>query len=117
MATDDAHLAWTFSLVPGFFTDLDEVARRAPDGIVTTQPSFGLRPPPDGVTADPQLLPWPRFLAHVKALNRDAPAHVAYKVLLLTRHGFGLHNKKIAEVGTAEWDVRLAHVLSSPLPG
>ncbi|KAK5997481.1 putative phosphoglycerate mutase [Cladobotryum mycophilum] len=100
---------WTFHAEPGFFVDLAEVFRQSRTK-VTTQPSLALlsRPyPTDDHDQDAaHQKDWVRFAAHVKALNRDAPDNVCYKVLYLTRHGLGFHNKKHAEVGPIAWETK-----------
>lgn len=98
---------WTFQAEPGYFQDLAAVENQAPGTKITTQPQLALLPrkyPTDSADAEDQRN-WVRFAAHVVSLNEDAPDNVAYKVLYLTRHGLGYHNKKHIEVGTAEWDV------------
>jgi hypothetical protein len=98
---------WTFQAVPGYFESHAEIAAQCPNGKFTTQPSLALLPreyPTDTEDSHDDGA-WIRFASHVRALNRDAPANVSYKVLYLTRHGFGYHNQKQAEVGTEAWDV------------
>ncbi|KAH7140619.1 histidine phosphatase superfamily [Dactylonectria macrodidyma] len=102
---------WTFSTEPGVFVDLLELEPLYPGHKVTTQPHLGLirgrKYPSDDPSASDQR-DWARFTAYVSWLNEKAPENVAYKVLYLTRHGFGYHNKKHAEVGTAEWDSKVS---------
>lgn len=103
---------WKFTLEPGYFQDLAALAEASPNIKLTTQPSLALisrdYPSLNGeneASGDDQK-PWVRFAAHVRALNRATPDNIRYKVMYLTRHGFGYHNKKHAEVGTEDWDVR-----------
>lgn len=99
---------WTFTTVPGVFTELVDLEPRYPGGKVTTQPHLGLIPGqkyPSDVAGSADRRDWVRFAAYVSSLNERAPENVVYKLLYLTRHGFGYHNKKHAEVGTVEWDV------------
>lgn len=106
---------WKFTAVPGVFTNLAEVQRQNVDVRITTQPHLGLLPrayPTD--TPDGDAKDWARFANYVRSLNRDAAPGEAYKVMYLTRHGFGYHNKKHTEVGTVEWDVRLTPVPPRP---
>lgn len=111
--SDKVKPRWKFHAVPGFFASPAEIAQRCPNGRFITQPSLGLLPreyPTDARGPSLDVRDWERFAHHVRCLNRDAPPRVAYKVLYLTRHGFGYHNQKHAEVGTKAWDVCL------PLP-
>lgn len=102
---------WKFSLEPGYFQDLTALAAASPTKI-TTQPVLALidreYPGPEDTSAAPSAdkRPWVRFAAHVHELNRTAPPNVHYKILYLTRHGFGYHNQKHAELGDEAWDVR-----------
>lgn len=101
---------WNFQDQPEFFTDLAALESHYPNNKVTTQPGLGLLPGQKYSTdkADKDALDekdWTRFAAYVRWLNRTSPEKVAYKVLYLTRHGYGYHNQKHAEVGTLEWDV------------
>jgi|SRR5687768_17938045 hypothetical protein len=101
--------SWNFTLEPGYFIPFEELQAASPIGRVTTQPQFGLIPrlyPGDGGDDDDKR-DWSRFERHVRSLNAASTDNVFYKVLYLTRHGFGFHNKKEKEVGTPEWDVRL----------
>ncbi|KAI5457818.1 histidine phosphatase superfamily [Mariannaea sp. PMI_226] len=102
---------WTFTTVPDAFVELAHLEPNYPEHKVTTQPHLGLiqgqKYPSDDLTTAGQR-DWVRFAAYVKWLNENAPGNVTYKVLYLTRHGFGYHNKKHAEVGTEEWDTRVS---------
>lgn len=101
---------WKFTVEPGFFTDLAALQDEQPEAKFTTQPQLGLISrdyPTDSPDASDNR-GWRRFATYVSTLNREAPENVTYKVLYLTRHGFGYHNKKHAEVGTVEWDVRIS---------
>jgi hypothetical protein len=106
---------WTFTAEKGYFDDLVAAAAKCPNKRLTTQPNLSLTqrsyPSDSGNAQDKRQ--WVRFTEHIKALNRDSPANVSYKLLYLTRHGEGYHNKKAAEVGEEEWDVRIS--LSFPL--
>ncbi|KAH6893498.1 histidine phosphatase superfamily [Thelonectria olida] len=102
---------WTFTTVPDVFTELVDLEPQYVDFKVTTQPHLGLVPGhkyPSDDPLSPDQRDWVRFAAYVKWLNKESPDHVVYKVLYLTRHGFGYHNKKHAEVGTEEWDARVS---------
>ncbi|KAK2594522.1 hypothetical protein QQS21_007741 [Conoideocrella luteorostrata] len=97
---------WVFRAVPGFFESHTEIAERCPGGRFITQTSLALlsRDYPSDSESSEHKTDWQRFAGHVRALNRDASPSVSYKILYLTRHGFGYHNQKHAEVGTEAWD-------------
>lgn len=114
---------WTFSAVPGIFREF--TPEDMPDGKLPTQPRLALLhqdyPPSSSSivapsTSEGYTQDWPRFAQHVRSLNKQAPDGVRYKVLYLTRHGVGYHNKKSTEVGVEAWDVSrfLSHSLSIP---
>lgn len=98
---------WTFTAEPGYFDDLVALAATYPGKRLTTQPNLSLteRSYPSDTEDGKDKRQWARFAEHIKALNRDSPTNVSYKLLYLTRHGEGYHNKKAAEVGEEEWDV------------
>ncbi len=104
-----------FSAVPGFFINFTELADQDPSFRVTTLPGLGLidrrhetveDDTPDDSRKD--VKPWEAFKGHVYYLNRQNPASTVYKVLYITRHGFGYHNYFESNVGTEAWDVSLA---------
>ena len=47
---------------------------------------------------------WQRFAAQVALLQKEAPAHVQYKLLYMGRHGDGYHNDAEAYYGTPAWN-------------
>jgi hypothetical protein len=126
---------WNFTVVPGFLADYTDPANQNPNGKAITQPGLGLLPrsyptdtdtPADaGGHGEPQQKSlsvngkdnehavassnpersWPRFMGYLTHLNHEAPEGTKYKVVFLTRHGVGWHNKKEGEVGTEAWDV------------
>ena len=100
---------WSFQVVPGYFDSHADIANRCPDGKFVTQPRLALlsREYPTDTSGTLNEKDWVRFANHVTSLNQTAPANVSYKVLYLTRHGFGYHNQKHAEVGTETWDVSI----------
>ncbi|KAG5930119.1 hypothetical protein E4U42_002855 [Claviceps africana] len=107
--SDKVTRRWEFRAIPGFFASHAEIAQRCADGKFVTQPNLALLPrqyPTDTDAATPSLdiRDWERFAHYVRCLNRDAAPHTVYKVLYLTRHGFGYHNQKHAEVGTKAWN-------------
>lgn len=98
-----------FDHQPGYFVDHVELAKSSPDGKITTQPSFGIIDQTfsdDTSSTDKSALPWERLLTELTRLNEQSPAEVSYKLLFLTRHGFGVHNEAEARFGTKAWDVR-----------
>ncbi|RSL97033.1 hypothetical protein CEP52_011151 [Fusarium oligoseptatum] len=102
---------WTFQAVPGIFVEIADIAHQYPQGKVTTQPSLGLIPgqkyPSDDPDASDQR-DWARLAAYVRWLNETCPENVCYKLLYLTRHGTGVHNKVHAEVGSEAWNSRVS---------
>ncbi|KAH6975968.1 histidine phosphatase superfamily [Ilyonectria sp. MPI-CAGE-AT-0026] len=102
---------WVFSTESGVFSDLSDLRHQYAGHKVTTQPHLGLVPGkkyPSDDASSPDQRDWVRFAAYVKWLNETTPDNVVYKVLYLTRHGYGYHNKKHAEVGTVEWDSKVS---------
>jgi hypothetical protein len=99
---------WTFKAQPGVFVELADIAHEYPGEKVTTQPNLGLIPgqtyPSDDPDA-PDQRDWARLAAYVKWLNENSSHNVCYKVLYLTRHGLGVHNKMHAQVGSEAWNV------------
>lgn len=99
---------WIFKAQPNVFVDIADLEDQYPEGKVTTQPNLGLIPGqayPSDDPASPDQRDWVRLAAYVKWLNENSPENVAYKVLYLTRHGLGYHNKLHKDVGTVEWEV------------
>lgn len=111
---------WKFTAVPGVFRDF--APEDLPNGKLPTQPRLALlhqEYPPTAESSEAAAAKtdhdgvdhtqdWPRFAEYVRALNRDAPDGVRYKVLYLTRHGVGYHNQKSVEVGVEAWDTHWA---------
>ncbi|RSL72327.1 hypothetical protein CEP54_000858 [Fusarium duplospermum] len=102
---------WTFKAEPGIFVEIADIAHQYPQGKVTTQPSLGLIPgqkyPSDDPNASDQR-DWARLAAYVRWLNETCPENVSYKLLYLTRHGTGVHNKVHAEVGSEAWNSKVS---------
>lgn len=99
---------WRFQAEPDVFVELADLEDQYPLQKVTTQPSLGLIPGKEYPTDNPESSDqrdWVRFEAYVRSLNRNSPDNVSYKVLYLTRHGFGFHNKCHQDVGTEAWNV------------
>ncbi|KAJ3473178.1 hypothetical protein NLG97_g10470 [Lecanicillium saksenae] len=102
---------WTFSVPEGYFDDGVALAAQLPGGKLTTRPLFALTPrdyPSDADTTDKR--PWARFTEHVKALNRESPENVSYKIMFFTRHGQGYHNLKNEQVGNEAWDSHFSYL-------
>jgi hypothetical protein len=99
---------WTFKAQPGIFVELADIAHEYPGEKVTTQPNLGLIPDQKYPSDDPDAADqrdWVRLAAYVRWLNENSSDNVAYKVLYLTRHGLGVHNKMHAQVGSEAWNV------------
>ena len=110
-----------FHAEAGFFVDFVGLTRQDSAFRATTLPGLGLIDrnyddvagqaesiTTNGGDGDPSK-PWVRFRDHVHALNARDPARTTYKILYITRHGFGYHNYYEAKVGTEAWDVRASH--------
>lgn len=101
---------WVFKAEPNVFIDIADLEDQYPDGKVTTQANLGLIPDQRYPSDDPSSSSrdqrdWVRLAAYLEWLNENSPENVRYKVLYLTRHGLGYHNKLHKEVGTVEWEV------------
>lgn len=107
---------WSFKAQPGVFIELTDIAHNYPGEKVTTQPNLGLIPgqsyPSDDPNASDQR-DWVRLSRYVTWLNKNSSNNVAYKILYLTRHGLGVHNKMHAQVGSEAWNVSYLSSLSS----
>ncbi|KAK6079583.1 phosphoglycerate mutase [Seiridium cupressi] len=103
---------YKFSFMPGFFIDYVEAAQQYPEGKVQTQPRLGI------LTRDydgedpvvPHARQWKRLAKYIKRLNAASKDGESYKILYVIRHGFGIHNQVMEEVGReawrAEWSLR-----------
>ncbi|KAM3438804.1 hypothetical protein MY4824_003106 [Beauveria thailandica] len=94
-----------FTVEEGYFVDYAEAARACSRSKLKTLPNMGLleRQYPES-TDDSDAGPgWARFARHVQYLNDKAEAGSTYKLLLVVRHGRGVHNVVMDEVGSAEW--------------
>lgn len=119
MAANEAECRFKFQGLSGFFFNFTEEQAQQ-DSVIpaTTLPGLGLVDKAyntDDLIGSP--LPqvkgektWQRFKAHVESLNAQDPS-VTYKVLYLTRHGFGYHNAFMAQVGRDAWNVSISVVL------
>lgn len=112
MATrNPATCHFKFQALSGFFVDYVTEAQRDPSFRVTTLPRLGLTEREyetdrlfDG--AGHGAKPWDRFKKYVEHLNTQSPEGTTYKVLYITRHGYGYHNAYEAKVGREAWNVR-----------
>ncbi len=126
MVGQEASSGLKFHAEAGFFVDFVGLTRQDSAFRVTTLPELGLidqqydeDEDDDADQADSTTTgggggdasfprkPWTRFRDHVHALNARDPARTTYKILYITRHGFGYHNYYEAKVGTEAWDVCL----------
>ncbi|OBA20966.1 phosphoglycerate mutase-like protein [Metschnikowia bicuspidata var. bicuspidata NRRL YB-4993] len=87
---------WKFEIVPGCFKQL------LPETDETTfdyfKEGFG------------KLKPWPQLASELRELNQNSPQHVAYKLLLLGRHGQGFHNLANLIYGDEQWNAKWLHL-------
>ncbi|KAL4925721.1 phosphoglycerate mutase family protein [Aspergillus undulatus] len=110
-ADPDSPSHFHFTTVPNIFLQ----------SLDTTDPStfdytkiFGLisRSYPSDPDPDPNPTPnpatqWPRLTSYITHLNSTAPnKNTRYKLLILGRHGQGLHNVAESRYGTALWDCK-----------
>jgi hypothetical protein len=107
--------SYQFSIVPGHFVSLAEVAEASPGSKLTTQPNLGLNGPAHEEQSSLAMLPWIRFKSYVESLNRNSRPGDSYKVLYLVRHGLAVHNAIRLKVGVHAWDVG-NHSLASISP-
>jgi hypothetical protein len=99
--------SYRFSSEGGRFIDYVEAARASPQSKLTTQPNLGLLDlvhESDGGSSD-EGQGWGGLARYVEHRNDKSEPGVSYKVLLLVRHGRGVHNVVMDEVGSAEWKV------------
>ncbi|KAF4980483.1 hypothetical protein FZEAL_3528 [Fusarium zealandicum] len=98
---------WAFKAERDIFVEIADIAHKYPAGKVFTQPSLGLIPGQQYPSDDPDAADqrdWVRLAAYVRWLNEKSLENVCYKVLYLTRHGTGVHNKMHSEVGSDAWN-------------
>ncbi|UZP35377.1 hypothetical protein NXS19_003193 [Fusarium pseudograminearum] len=98
---------WSFKAQPGVFIELTDIAHNYPGEKVTTQPNLGLIPSQSYPSDDPDASDqrdWVRLARYVTWLNKNSSNNVVYKILYLTRHGLGVHNKMHAQVGSEAWN-------------
>ncbi|KAH8898241.1 phosphoglycerate mutase [Thozetella sp. PMI_491] len=112
MASEKAVSHFKFSVVPGIFFDYAEKTKQDRSYRVTTLPQLGILDreyewsEASNATsgAGGQAKPWERLRDYVHHLNEKGAGATTYKVLYLSRHGFGWHNYMEAKVGTEAWD-------------
>ncbi|KAJ3547267.1 hypothetical protein NM208_g1602 [Fusarium decemcellulare] len=97
--------SYRFSSEGKWFIDYVEAARAYPRSNLMTQDNLGLLShaydAADGSLKVKQ--DWGRFARHIQQLNDCGDPGVSYKVLLVVRHGRGVHNVVMDEVGSSEW--------------
>ncbi|CAK7243281.1 MAG: putative phosphoglycerate mutase pmu1 [Sporothrix thermara] len=120
-ATRNRGKRYIYTTVNGIF--LQTEASTIADGFDYAATNFGLinraYPTDKGDASDTKLTQWQRFARYVDALNEvaremrvdsgteselAASRNVAYKVLLMGRHGEGVHNVAEALYGTPAWN-------------
>jgi hypothetical protein len=97
-----------FSFEDSYFVDYPEAARSCSQSKLKTLPDLGLLDRDYNETVDTSGAKpgWTRFASYVQCLNAKVETGVAYKVLFIVRHGRGVHNVVMDEVGSAKWKVR-----------
>lgn len=97
-----------FSFEDSYFVDYPEAARSCSHSKLKTLPDLGLldRGYNETVEISEARPGWTRFASHVQYLNDKAETGVVFKVLFVVRHGRGVHNVVMDEVGSAKWKVR-----------
>ncbi|KAF5569471.1 phosphoglycerate mutase [Fusarium phyllophilum] len=89
----DPTCSYKFTFEPGWFVDYPVISQSYPGSKLTTQPNLGLL---DGRE-------WARLTEHVERLNEQDNSDATHKVLLVARHGHGVHNDVMEEVESEEW--------------
>ncbi|KAF2100198.1 putative phosphoglycerate mutase [Rhizodiscina lignyota] len=118
MAANEATCHFKFQALPQFFKNYSEKAQKDSSFRATTLPGLGLIDRPyntDGKSKkeikhkDMDGQPWKRFKAYVENLNKQDP-DTSYKVLYITRHGFGYHNAFMSKVSSESWNDHWSHL-------
>jgi hypothetical protein len=91
----DPKCSYKFTFEPGWFVDYPVISHSCPGSKLTTQPNLGL--------LDDRA--WAKLTEHVERLNHEDDSDVQHKILLVARHGHGVHNDVMEEVGSEEWKV------------
>ncbi|KAI1856839.1 hypothetical protein JX265_011480 [Neoarthrinium moseri] len=107
--------AFLYSFMPGYFVDYVEAAKDYPDAKARTLPKLGILPREYDVTGlDPSINGyepgWTRFTNYLKQLNERSSNGDSYKVLFVVRHGLGVHNIVMEEVGSPAWNNYWSHL-------
>lgn len=106
--------SYRFSSEGGRFIDYVEAARASPQSKLTTQPNLGLldvvHESDNGPLGEGQG--WGGLARYVQRCNEKSEPGVSYKVLLVVRHGRGVHNVVMDEVSSAEWKVNRTTLLA-----
>ncbi|KAF5546912.1 phosphoglycerate mutase [Fusarium mexicanum] len=89
----DPKCSYKFTFEPGWFVDYPVISQSCPGWKLTTQPNLGLL---DGRE-------WARLTEHVEGSNHQGDSDISHKILLVARHGHGVHNDVMEEVGSEEW--------------
>ncbi|KAE8150930.1 histidine phosphatase superfamily [Aspergillus avenaceus] len=106
---------YKFENLPQYFINYSEFAKQNPGSQATTPPNLGLIDQEYSKSDNQELdktskRPWERFANHINQLNIQSPENVSYKVLYLTRHGFGVHNHYHKTVGSDAWNNYWSHL-------
>ncbi|CAI6092660.1 unnamed protein product [Clonostachys chloroleuca] len=103
--TSNSTCGYQFSSEATWFVDYVEASRACPQSKLVTQPNLGLLDvvykSDDGLLSE--IRGWGGFVRYVQHLNDKTDPSTSYKVLLVVRHGRGVHNVVMDEVGSAEW--------------
>lgn len=87
--------SYKFTFEPDWFVDYPVISHSYPGSKLTTQPNLGLLDDRE----------WARLTEHVEQSNDQDDSDVSHKILLVARHGHGVHNDVMEEVGSEEWKV------------
>ncbi|KAF5671333.1 PMU1-like protein [Fusarium denticulatum] len=78
----DPKCSYKFTFEPGWFVDYPVISHSCPGSKLTTQPNLGLLDDRE----------WAKLTEHVERLNHKDDLDVQHKILLVARHGHGVHN-------------------------
>ncbi|KAH8680941.1 histidine phosphatase superfamily [Xylariales sp. PMI_506] len=106
-----------FSYVSGFFfTDYATAGIESRKIPVTTQPRLGILERRYDLAGSASLRlgegppQWARFADYIDRLNSQSPDGVCYKLIYVIRHGRGVHNVVMEEVGSEAWKKHWSHL-------
>ena len=100
---------FTFTTIPNIFTQ--SLPETDPTKFNYATSNFGLisrsypSDPPSSLSPDPNTQ-WHRLSSYISHLNTSSPETTKYKLLILGRHGQGLHNVAETRYGTEMWDCK-----------